>query len=156
MGTLTKGNAAEASVLNAFIHRAFDVLIPFGGGQPYDLVVHLPGDAFLRVQCKNARRNRGCVLFNSRTTDHGRGPQSYLGLADIFGAYDPIDDSVYLVPVKAVPGYEGRLRIRPARNNQRLGVRYAAEYEIDRWTPQALVAVAREGQLTEVPLALSA
>ena len=156
MGTLAKGNAAESAVLNAFVQAGFDVLVPFGEGQPYDLVVHLRGDVFLRVQCKNARRNRGCVVFNNRTTDHGRGPQPYLGLADIFGVYDPLDDAVYLVPVSKLPGFEGRLRVQPARNNQRLKMRYAVEYEIGRWTHQALIAVANEGQSTEVAVVQSA
>jgi hypothetical protein len=156
MQTLTKGNAAEAAVLNAFVQRGFDVLVPFGEGQPYDLVVHLPGDKFLRVQCKNARWDRGCVVFNGRTTDHGRGRLSYRGLADAFGVFDADLSIVYVVPVADVPGYEGRLRVRPTRNNQRLKVRHAREYEIDRWTPARLAAIAEEGQSARPELALIA
>jgi PD-(D/E)XK endonuclease len=85
--TATKGNAAEAAVLNAFVERDFDVLVPFGEGQPYDLVVHPPINTFLRVQCKTARQRDGCLVFNSRTTDHGRGRLTYVGVADIFGVY---------------------------------------------------------------------
>ena len=156
MGTLTKGNAAEAAVLNAFVKRGLDVLVPFGEGQPYDLVVHLPGDVFLRVQCKNARWDRGCVVFNGRTTDHGRGRLTYKGLADAFGVFEPRRCGVYLVPVAHVPGYEGRLRVHPTRNNQRLKVRHAKEYEIDRWTPEQLATVARAGQSAHTELKLIA
>jgi hypothetical protein len=156
VGTLIKGNAAEAAVLNAFVERGLDVLVPFGEGQPYDLVVHLPGNQFLRVQCKNARLDRGCVVFNSRTTDHGRGRQSYVGLADVFGIYDPSTSSVYVIPVSEIPGFEGRLRVRPPLNNQRLRVRYAADYEIRRWKIERLAAVARQGHWGEPESALIA
>src|SRR4051812_20406564 len=77
-----KGNGAEAAVLEGFVRRGFGVLLPFGGGHPYDLVVELPSGEFLRVQCKTAWRRKGCLLFNARTTDHGRGRLLYLGLAD--------------------------------------------------------------------------
>ena len=66
------------------------------------------------------------------------GPQSYIGLADIFGVYFPPTSTVYLVPIEAVAAFEGRLRLEPALNNQQKGIRLAAEYEIDRWTSQSL------------------
>lgn len=133
-----KGNEAEAMVLSAFVRRKFEVLIPFGEGQPYDLVVHLDGPTFLRVQCKTAWPRGGCLIFNNRTTDHGRGPQLYFGLADIFAVYFPPSRSVYLVPIDAVAQSEGRLRLEATRNNQRRGVRLAADFEIDRWPMEAL------------------
>jgi hypothetical protein len=142
MRTATRGNAAEAAVLNALVQRGFDVLQPFGGGQPYDLVLHVTGNVVLRVQCKMGWPKDGCLIFNRRTTDHGRGRHSYVGLADIFGVYFPPTQSVYLVPIDAVPDTEGRLRLEPTRNNQRRRVRLAAEYEIDRWTVAALTDTA--------------
>jgi hypothetical protein len=143
MQTATKGNAAEAAVLNAFVERDLDVLMPFGEGQPYDLVVHLPTNSFLRVQCKTARQRDGCLVFNSRTTDHGRGRLPYVGVADIFGVYFAPSQSVYLVPVLEVSSFVVRLRLEPTRNNQRCGIRLAADYEIDRWTVEALREVDR-------------
>jgi hypothetical protein len=133
-----RGNEAEASVLSAFVQRGYEVSIPFGEGQPYDLIVDLGDRAFLRVQCKRAWPLQGCVVFNARSTDHGRGPQSYVGLADIFGVYFPPTSAVYLVPIRAVASFEGRLRLEPPRNNQRRLVRFAAEFEIDRWTAASL------------------
>lgn len=78
------------------------------------------------------------MVFNCRSTDHGRGPQPYVGLADIFGVYFPPTSAVYLVPLDAVAAFEGRLRLEPTRNNQRRRIRLAADYEIDRWTPESL------------------
>lgn len=128
-------------VLAALVRRKFNVLVPFGEGQPYDLVVHLDGPAFLRIQRKTAWPLGGCLVFNSRTTDHGRGPQSYLGHADIFGVYFRPRQAVYLVPLNAVAETEGRLRLVPPRNNQRRGIRLAADYEVDRWTVDLLRAI---------------
>jgi PD-(D/E)XK endonuclease len=140
--TSSKGNTAEAAILNAFVERDVGVLVPFGDGHPYDLVVHLATDRFLRVQCKSARLVRGCVEFNSRTTDHGRGRLPYLGLADLSGVYFAPRRAVYLVPVCDVSTFHVRLRLQPTRNNQRQGVRLAAEYQIERWTLERLCEIA--------------
>lgn len=138
MLTTTRGNAAEAAVLRAFIDAGFDVSVPFGNGQPYDLVVQVAGNLFLRVQCKSAWPRDGVLMFNSRTTDHGQGRIPYDGLADIFGVFFPPLETVYLVPVAAMPSYRGRLRLDPPRNNQRSGIRLAADFEINTWTHEAL------------------
>jgi len=142
--TVLKGRMTESLVLNAFVLRDYPVMVPFGEGQPYDLVVDV-GDAFLRVQCKSARPAPGCLLFNARTTDHGRGPRSYLGRADVFGVCHPADSRVYLVPVPTVTSATVYLRLEAARNNQRVGIRLAADYEIDRWSAQDLRALAVGG-----------
>jgi PD-(D/E)XK endonuclease len=139
MSTGLKGNATEAAVLNAFVARGYDVLIPFGEGQPYDLVAHLGSGRFLRVQCKTGWSRDGCVVFNGRSTDHGRGRRPYLGLADVFGVLHSPSNAVFLVPVKEAPGFAPRLRLGPARNNQKRGIRFASDYEIDRWTPESLL-----------------
>ena len=102
MPSATRGNPGEAAVLNAFVQRGFDVLLPFGNGRPYDLVVEVGDIGFLRVQCKTAWDQGGCLLFNPHATDHGHGPRSYHGLADIFGVYFPPLDAVYLVPINGV------------------------------------------------------
>lgn len=125
-------------VLSALVQRGYEVSLPFGDGQPYDLLVDLGGRDFMRVQCKRAWPVRGCLVFNCRSTDHGRGPQPYVGLADIFGVYFPPTSAIYLVPLDAIAAFEGRLRLEPARNNQRRRIRLASDYEIDRWTPESL------------------
>ncbi len=139
-------------VLAALVDRGFHVLVPFGEGQPYDLAVHLGEGEFLRVQCKTAWPRQGCIIFNCRTTDHGRGPQSYVGLADIFGVYFPPSRAVYLVPIDAVAQFEGRLRLEPALNNQRRRIRRAADFEIDRWTADSLREILRRGPSCDEPL----
>jgi PD-(D/E)XK endonuclease len=140
--TNTKGNVTEATVLQALVALGLHVLVPFGGGHPYDLVVHLPTGAFLRIQCKTAREVGGCAQFNSRSTDHGRGRLSYVGRADLFAAYFPPTRAIYLVPVSEADLCFVSLRLVPTRNNQRRGVRLAADYEIASWSVERLCRLA--------------
>lgn len=142
MSTRMRGNAGEAAVLNALVQRGLDVFVPFGGGHAYDLLLDLHHRGFVRIQCKTAWPSRGCLVFNCLATDHGRGRTPYIGLADVFGVYFPPREAVYLVPMDAVARFEGRLRLEPTRNNQRRGVRFAADFEIDRWTVEALADLA--------------
>jgi hypothetical protein len=117
-------------------------------------VIDLGAVGVLKVQCKTAWPLRGCLVFNTRSTDHGRGPQSYRGLADIFGVSFPPLRSVYLLPIDAVAEFEGRLRLEPTRNNQRRGIRFASDFEIDRWSREALEALV-PGRRPEGAVALS-
>jgi hypothetical protein len=153
METARRGNAAEAAVLQAFVRRGYDGFTPFGGGHSFDLAVHLGGPDFLRVQCKAAWRRGGCLLFNTRSTDHGRGPQSYRGLADVFGV--SFAEAVYVVPIDGVAEFEGRLRIDPPLNNQRKGVRMATEFEIGGWSTAdfAALTAARVGHFPALEFA---
>lgn len=118
------------------------MLLPFGGDHPYDLVIHLATGEFVRVQCKSARdAKNGCLHFNGRTTDHGRGRRRYDGLADVFSVHDSRMDEVYLVPVRELGVYVVSLRVVPTANNQQRGVRLAADYAIERWTAKRLAGL---------------
>jgi PD-(D/E)XK endonuclease len=122
MRSATTGNAGEGAVLNALLQRGFDLLVPRRRELPPRPV-------------KVAWPRGGCLIFNCRSTDHGHGPRSYAGLADIFGVFFPLNERVYLVPVDAVAPSEGRLRVQPTRNNQRRRIRDAAEFEVYKWSP---------------------
>jgi hypothetical protein len=145
IGSAARGNAAEAAVLHALVKRGLDVFVPFGSGHPFDLAVYVPPAGFLRVQCKRGWALRGCVVFNAYSTDHGRGPRGYAGLADLFGVYFPPAEAVFLTPIAAVAATEGRLRLAPTRNNQRKGIRLAADFEIGTWTEERFARLATAG-----------
>jgi hypothetical protein len=149
--TATKGNEGEAMILAALIERGFDVAVPFGGGQPYDLIIDLGGFDLLKVQCKTGWEDKNCISFNTRSTDHGQGRRPYTGLAHIFGVYFPPKRSVYLVPLDALGGFRGYLRLAPARNNQQRKVRFAADFEIDRWSAEQLLNVKRGAEVLAEP-----
>jgi hypothetical protein len=151
MKTATKGNEAEAMILAALVGRGYDVAVPFGGGQPYDLVIDLGGFDLLKVQCKTGWWDKSCISFNTRSTDHGQGRRSYVGLAHIFAVYFPPKKSVYLVPLDAVGGFRAYLRLEPARNNQQRKVKFAADFEIDRWSAEQLLNVKRSAEALAEP-----
>ena len=133
MDTITRGNAAEAAVLHALVQAGIRVLIPFGGGLPFDLAAVLPDDSMVRVQVKSGRVREGCVLFNSASTDHGRGRLDYRGRADVVAVHVATLDRVFVVPVDDCPSFAGSLRLRPTRNNQRKRIRNAEDYVLDAW-----------------------
>lgn len=130
-----RGATTEAAVMKAFLTLGHTVLVPFGHEVPYDLVVHDTGGAFWRVQCKTGRRRRGCVLFNSCSTDHGQGRMSYIGRADLFGVWCSPIDRVFIVPVEEAAGFTTTLRLEPTRNAQARGIRFAERFAAERWRP---------------------
>lgn len=156
MKTATKGNEAEAVILAALVQRGLDVCVPFGGGQPYDLMVDLGGCDVLKVQCKTGWEIKGCIAFHTRSTDHGQGRRPYFGLAHIFGVYFPPTRSVYLVPLDAVAGFQGRLRLEPTRNNQQKKIRFAADFEIGRWDCKTLLETKRQASAANGSTAIRA
>jgi PD-(D/E)XK endonuclease len=149
--TATKGNGAEAMIMAALVARGFNVLVPWGGGQPYDLGVDLGGSDLLKIQCKTGWPEKNCITFNTRSTDHGQGRRSYVGLAHIFGVYFPPLKSLYLVPLDAVGNFRAYLRLKPARNNQKRKINFASDFEIERWNIESLREVQEEASLTPEP-----
>ena len=108
------------------------MLIPFGVNHRYDLVLDL-GEKFVRVQCKTARIEGSCVKFSCqsvRSNTKNTLSRDYRGDADLFVAYCPQNDRVYAVPVEDAGRTQIMLRLSPPANNQRLGVRWAADYEL--------------------------
>ena len=104
---------------------------PVGVNHRYDLVLDL-GEKFVRVQCKTARIEGSCVTFSCesvRSNTKVALRRNYRGDADLFIAYCPQTDRVYAVPVEEA-GTRIMLRLSPPANNQKLGVRWATDYEL--------------------------
>jgi hypothetical protein len=140
MSTIVRGNAAEAAVLSALVEAGLHVLVPFGGGLPFDLAVATDAGSLLRVQVKSGRVRDGCVQFNSCGTDHGRGRQDYRGRADVIAVHVASLRRVFVVPVSECPSYVGALRLRPPRNSQKRRIRLAEDYSIESWAEGVVAA----------------
>jgi hypothetical protein len=132
----TIGTRTEGIVLAALLERGYEVLVPFGNRAKYDFVID-DGARLQRVQCKTAHAGttHDTLRFNtySLSASHAgrRRKSSYRGLVDLFAVYYPPNRGVYLVPVKDAPECgQCYLRLRPARNGQTHGVRWAADYRI--------------------------
>jgi hypothetical protein len=126
------GAIAEAAVRLALLEHGLRVLVPVADVEPYDLVVHTPGDRFVRMQVKHGRVRGGCVVSNACSTDHGRGRQSYAGRADVLAVYAAELRRTWIVPVEHAPRYAVSLRFEPARNNQVTGTRPAGDFTLER------------------------
>lgn len=132
------GDRTEAHVLGALVEIFTTVLVPWGENQRYDFVVEDLDRGLRRIQAKTGRLRDGVVRFNTasstyhhsanRGTDHHS--HDYRGDADYFAVPCRGTAAVYLVPVDEVGTREAALRVDPARNGQRSGIRFAADYQI--------------------------
>lgn len=98
------------------------------------------------MQCKTGPLRAGAIRFAVCSCyGHHRNPEtarrSYLGQVDLFAVYCPETRGVYLIPVDDLPlKSQAYLRVDEPRNNQRRGIRFAADYEIARVTTEGLRA----------------
>jgi hypothetical protein len=126
------GLRTEAAILAELVRRGYQVLVPFGTNQRYDLVLDLNGE-FLRVQCKTGRLRSGAVVFSSRSVRSNTRKtffRDYDGEAELFLIYCPETEGIYAVPVEEAPAGHGYLRVAPARNRQHERIRWARDYEL--------------------------
>ena len=134
METIHRGNAAEAAVLARLISGGIHVLLPFGNGLAFDLAAAIPPEGrVLRIQVKSGRIRKGCIRFNTYSTDHGNGQQTYDGRADLIAVHVRSIDAVFMVPVTDCPRSEAYLRLVHTKNNQRRRIRLAADYSFEKW-----------------------
>jgi hypothetical protein len=109
------------------------------------LIVEGGGD-LVRVQCKTGRLRAGSIRFAVCSSyGHHRNPQAarriYRGQVDYFAVFCPETSGVYLVPIDGLPSRSSaHLRVDATKNNQRAGVRFAADYEIGRVAIEGLRA----------------
>jgi hypothetical protein len=129
------GVRSEGAILSEFLKRGYRVLLPFGGGSPYDLAVEKNG-CLKRVQCKTARVDRsGRVLiakaYSVTRRAGGKMVQvKYHGRVDLLAIYAPATEKVYLIPPSAVAGGEVWLRLTPTSSNRRVGIKMAKDFEL--------------------------
>ena len=122
------GNVTTAKVLAALMENGKTVLVPFGDGLRYDLLID-EGDRFVRVQCKTGKLKSGCVAFRNYSVT-GTGRRRYGVEVDAFGVYCPQTKKCYLVPVVECAAWGTKLRVEPAKNGQTKDIRDAGKFEI--------------------------
>ncbi len=113
-------------MLAALVDAGKLVWLPFHASGRCDLVFE-DDTGFHRVQCK-AGALRGDVVTFKTCSQTRNVPKDYRNDVDFFGVYCRERREVYLVPVDAVSVRGGTLRLRPARNGQMRGLRWAADY----------------------------
>jgi hypothetical protein len=128
------GDTAELAVALDLRRRGYGVAFPFGEDCDYDLVVDRNG-RLERVQVKHTRSDGEVVIVRCRsqslTNGKVRATKRYTAdTIDWLAVYDATSARCFYVPASelAEGRAELRLRVTPARNGQRRGIRNAAEY----------------------------
>jgi PD-(D/E)XK endonuclease len=120
------------AIAHAAVELGVGVSKPFGD-ERYDLIFDFRPD-LVRVQCKWAVRHGDVIIvrcYRARRNANGLLRQYYSpDEVDAFAAYCPELRQCYFMPFARIPA-RGTLQLRLAtpRNNQRLGVNWAADFE---------------------------
>ncbi len=144
-----KGAIAETAIAAAATKLGIGVLRPLSPAR-YDLAFDLAGK-LLRVQCKWAvRRQDGVTVWCRRAR---RGPEGFIHLSysraevDLIAAYCADLNCTYVLPPDVFDERHAiQLRLTPTRNNQKSGIRWARDFEIERLGFLARGAVAQLGE----------
>jgi hypothetical protein len=126
------GLVAETAVIHECAKRAIGVSRPLDD-ERYDLIIDLRPQLY-RVQCKLARLSGDvivCRLYTSRRGREGLINRRYrVGELDLFAIHCPELEACYLLPAaEFIDLRQANLRTARSRNNQKLGVRWARDYE---------------------------
>jgi prevent-host-death family protein len=129
-----KGNVAELAIATEAAKLGLSVLKPLTEHERYDLVLGIGGE-LLRVQCKWASLRGDVVKVRFGCSYHSP-TRGYVKTTygadevDAIAAYCHDLEKSYFLPIANFSGRNAaHLRIRPARNNQRASLHWAADYE---------------------------
>jgi hypothetical protein len=128
-----KGAIAEQAIAQAAIELDIGVYRPMAEGGRYDLIFDVRGRLF-RVQCKWASRYDDVPIVRchrSRRNRDGLLNRRYgAEEIDAFAAYCADLTQCYFLPIERFPyRRQIQLRLGPTRNNQRLLVNWASDFE---------------------------
>lgn len=130
-----KGDLAELKIAADLIDRGCRLPIPFGEDSDYDLIADY-GGRLHGVQVKYTQSDGQIVVIRCRshslTKGKVRATKLYTSaMIDWIAVYDSTTERCFYCPSREL-GAAGRnimhLRPRPARNNQRVGIRNAGDY----------------------------
>ncbi len=129
-----RGDLAELMVATDLLRRGHKIAIPYGEDCDFDLVL-IRGRTLKRVQVKHTRSD-GSVI-NVRCGSHSltngkiRRTKHYTAqMIDLLAVYDATSERCYYIPATELGAGRSTLylRLRPARNGQRVGTRPAENY----------------------------
>jgi hypothetical protein len=130
--TNQKGAIAETAIIHAAVKLGIGVFRSVMD-ERYDLIFDLR-PRILRVQCKWAVRHADVVIvrcYSNRRARQGMVLRTYTpDEVDAIAAYCEQIDRCFLLPIDMCAGRRQiHLRLEPARNNQRLGINEARNFE---------------------------
>jgi len=127
-----KGAVAELAIAKAAADLGIGVWGPYTV-ERYDLIFDLR-PRLLRVQCKWANRREDVIsvpCYRNRRNRDGLLRQYYSAdEIDAYAAYCPDLDRCYFLPIGTFANrIVIQLRLAPTKNNQKLGINWAKDYE---------------------------
>jgi hypothetical protein len=128
-----KGAIAETAITHAATALGIEVYRPIAEGGRFDMIF-LRCDELVRVQCKWASRIGDVIIircYSCRRAREGMRKRLYTPEEiDAIAAYSADTGKCYYLPL-ALIGIRShiQLRLEPTRNNQRLGVHWAEDFE---------------------------
>lgn len=129
-----KGDLGELRVAADLIKRGCRIAIPFGEDCDYDLIADFDGRLH-RVQVKYVESDGEIIKVKCRSHSLTNGKirstkRFSADMVDWIAVYDRTTDGCYYCPSRELGAGRSLLHLRlvPARNGQRLGIRLAADY----------------------------
>jgi hypothetical protein len=130
--TNQKGLIAETAIIHECAKLGVGVAQPLDD-ERYDLILDLR-PRLLRVQCKWAVLDGDVVvarLYSNRRSAAGMVTRRYDPEdIDAFGVHCADVNQSYLLPPSTCAHRTVLLRLRPTKNNQAVGIRWASDYEL--------------------------
>lgn len=126
-----KGNLTELKCISAFYELGYQCSIPYGENSRYDFIADINGK-LIRVQCKTSHEiDLGVIEFSCRScrsnTQSNLRRRYTVDEVDYFCTY--WNNMCYLVPINEC-SVSKKLRFIPPKNNQKVGISYAKDYEL--------------------------
>lgn len=127
--TKQKGDIAEAFVTYLLKQKGFNVLIPWGEDNRYDLVAEKSG-VFKRIQVKYVTPKNGVLEVSIRSSNNYNILYYSPKDVDVIAAYCLKLSKVYFVPLSSIGNRRClKLRLAPTKNKQIKYVIPASRYE---------------------------
>lgn len=131
------GNLTELQCITAFVEKGYQVSIPFGEDSRYDFIADVE-DRLLKIQCKSCHEvldEEGdlvgirfkCVRQTGNAATKWARVKYQENEIDYFATF--YNNNCYLVPLKECSN-EKTLRIKPPKNNQKVGISFLKDYEM--------------------------
>lgn len=129
--TKQKGDIAEAFVTYLLKKKGFNILIPWGEDNRYDLVSEKNG-VFKRIQVKYVSPRNGAIDVAIRSSNNYNILHYSPKELDIIAAYSPEQNKVYLIPLDKIRNKRSiKLRLIPTKNRQKRYVVPASRFELN-------------------------
>lgn len=131
------GERSQAHIIARLLEVGYDILIPYGDNQRYDLVIEDADRKLWRVQCKTGRLHGEKIVFNTVSLYHhtragraGQGRRSYNGQIDFFAVYCSDNQEAYLIPIEHTLIGQMGLWLSMPKSKQEKELKWAKDYVI--------------------------